>query len=134
MAATTFHSYIDIDLSFMKHPGTKDLLKKYDGDATKQALKNLFYTNPFEKPFDPMFGIGLQRMLFEQNDVAESILGNYLSRRIREMIEYYEPRVVIDDLRVDSPSNSNAVTIQLAYHSIENPIQDTVSFSFRRAR
>jgi phage baseplate assembly protein W len=134
MASTTNHSYIDLDLAFNRHPGTKDVTKKFDSEATKQAIRHIFLTNPFEKPFDPNFGIGLERLLFEQNDIATSITGNFLARRIREMVAYYEPRIVIDDLSVGVPQDENTVNIIFKYHTIHDPIPDSVSFSFRRAR
>lgn len=127
-------SYIDIDLNFKRHPGTKDVTKKYDTEATKQAIRNIFLTNPFEKPFDPEFGLGIERWLFEQNASSGGILSTALARKIREMLYIYEPRVVVDYLNVSSPRDSNAMNIELTYHTLMNSQQDSLSFSFRRVR
>lgn len=134
MTASTQYSYIDVDLNFMRHPGTKDVLKKYDSEATKQAIRNIFLTNPFEKPFDPEFGLGIERWLFEQNHVSDGILANVMQRKIREQLRIYEPRIIIDDLVCNIPEDSNSMYIGLTYHTISSPIQDNISFSFRYAR
>lgn len=127
-------SFIDVDMNFTKHPGTKDIIRRFDGDATKQAIRNLFLTNPFEKPFDPHYGLGVEKMLFELADLSDGLLANTLSRKIREMIYNYEPRVIIDNLTVSPRMDANTVDIALTYHTAVAPIPDNVSFSFRRAR
>ena len=134
MTASTLYSFIDVDMSFYKHPGSGDVLKKYDSEATKQAIRNMFFANAFDKPFDPGFGLAIQNWLFEQNMASSGILSNVLRRSIIEMINRYEPRVQVDQLVVDVPSDSNDMNITLQYHTIMSPIQDTVSFTFRRAR
>ena len=130
----SLYNYIDVDLTFLRHPGTKDVFKKYDHEAVKQALRNIFLTNKLEKPFDPNFGLGLERLLFEPNMVTGGIFSNFLQRKIEEMITEYEPRCIIDELIVEAPEDSNAITINLSFHTIMNPQQDQLSFSFRKAR
>ena len=55
----------DIDLRFMVHPLTGDLLVKYENEAINQALKTIVLTGRNERPLDPMFGVGVYDLLFE---------------------------------------------------------------------
>ena len=48
--------YSDFDLSFLKHPNTKDITILKDLDAVKQSIKNLILTSRGERPFQPTLG------------------------------------------------------------------------------
>ena len=48
-------TYTDIDMAFKVNPVTKDIGRKTDVNAVKQALRNLFMYNRGEKRFDPNF-------------------------------------------------------------------------------
>ena len=64
--ATQKRTYKDIDLSFAKKT-TGEIFKKTDAAAVKQAVKNVLLTSRLEKPFNPDFGAGLNRFLFDLN-------------------------------------------------------------------
>jgi phage baseplate assembly protein W len=70
-------------------------------------------TQPGERLLRPDFGCGLDRFLYEPNDVATLRL---IQEEVRRAITRWEPRVHLDEVRVESdPSDQRAVTITIAY-------------------
>lgn len=122
--------YKDIDLSFKKHPISKDVLKKTDVDAVKQSLKTLFMISPLEKPFEPNFGIGLQSLLFE--NMSPPLVG-IIQRKIKEQIYRFEPRCIIDDIAVNDDYDKG-VSITLSFHVIGNSATQSFNFVLERTR
>ena len=82
-----------IDGAYKTH---KDLIS-----MAEQNLKMLVLTSPGERVMDPDFGIGLRRVLFEQNVPN---LKAELRQRIDEQINKYLPYIKIADLQVFSPA------------------------------
>ena len=96
--------YKDIDLSFSHKRGTVfpdgvrrgDLFKKIDTSSVIQSIENILLTNWYEKPFQPLFGGDLMRLLFELNTtVSEPDVADLVKREV----ERHEPRVKV--LKVD---------------------------------
>jgi phage baseplate assembly protein W len=124
-------TYTDLHLSCKKHPFTNDILVKNDIYAVKQALINIFLTNRFEKPFEPDFGLGLELMMFETFD---SIKKNILEKRITTMISYYEPRVQIESVSIDSNHDYNELTITLLFYVTGIHGLQTLDYNVERVR
>lgn len=125
------HTYRDIDLSFKKHPGTGDVLKKFDVDAVKAAIKHIFLTTGYEKPFSPDFGMGINHLLFENMTPASKMI---LMRKVREQVFSYEPRAAIDDVRVILQPDRNTVYVALEFHVIGDPEPHSINISVERVR
>ena len=89
--------YSDLNLSCVKHPNTRDILKRYDLDAVRNAVKNFIRTNHGEKLFMPNYGGNLRALLFEP---AHSSTSELLKRRWNEQLKMYEPRANIKTLDV----------------------------------
>lgn len=123
-------TFIDLDLSFNKHPGTKDVLKKTDVDAVKQSIKNIFFYNKYEKPFDPNFGINVSSLLFENLTPATNAV---FRRKITEQITQYEPRCIIDNV-VLTTTDANELSVELSFHVVGNPQQQTINMLLERVR
>jgi len=95
MASRT--TYQDIDLSFKSHPSTKDILKLYDVDVAKFALKNILLTNTGENLNDSDFGIGIKSLQFE---LLTPILSAFTKRKITEQVYRYLPEITLQDVFV----------------------------------
>jgi phage baseplate assembly protein W len=104
------NDYADLDLDFMAHPTTKDVMKKTGIEAIKRSVRNLVLTNFYDRPFQPYIGSNALKLLF---DNATPITANFLNNAIREVIENYEPRVRIQDLRVDFDVDNNGYNVTL---------------------
>ena len=75
-----------------KFPLTLTDSGKYDildiaENVINQNIKNLLLTNPGEKLFDPNFGVGLRRYLFEFPNVSTNIRSDIIDQ-IREYIPF----------------------------------------------
>lgn len=104
------NDYSDLDLDFMPHPTTKDVMKKTGAEAIKRSVRNLILTNFYDRPFRSYIGSGALKLLFEN---ATPITANFLNNAIREVINNYEPRVRITDLRVKFDYDNNGYDVTL---------------------
>jgi len=102
--------YADLDLDFMAHPTTKDVMKKTGVEAIKRSVRNLVLTNFYDRPFRSYIGSNALKLLF---DNATPITANFLNNAIREVITNYEPRVAIQDLRVSFDLDNNGYNVSL---------------------
>ena len=116
------NQYIDLDLNFILHPVRKDISRLIDDNAVKQALKNLLFTNYYERPFQPNFGCGVHALLFEPMMPSTTIA---IEKAIREAIANYEPRVEIRQLTVKPNYGLNAYEITLIFTILDkqHPVQ-----------
>ncbi|NDB58227.1 hypothetical protein EB001_07260, partial [bacterium] len=48
--------YRDLDLDFFAHPTTKDVQKKTGTEAIKRSVRNLIFTNFYDRPFQSYIG------------------------------------------------------------------------------
>jgi uncharacterized protein len=123
--------YTDVDTTFYRHPGNHDVLKRYDVDAVKTALRNIFLTEKFEKPFDPDFGLGMLGLLFENYHVAYNIV---LKKKAMEQITRYEPRAIIDDIQIQETPDTNSLSVNLFFYVIGNPTKQELNVTVERVR
>jgi phage baseplate assembly protein W len=112
---TPVRIYKDIDMSFTINPISKDIGRKFDVQAVKQALRNLFLYQRGEKKFDPNFGSGIRELLFEPvDDISASIL----EKEIQFMINNYEKRVRVDNVVVVSSPDTNNYEVRVDFHVV----------------
>ena len=77
------HIYSDLDLTFNKVPGTKDIALKYDEQAVIRSVRNLLSTNFYERPFQPDIGSTLNQLLFEPvTEITASLIADEINRII----------------------------------------------------
>ena len=48
-----YNRYKDLDLDFIPHPVSGDVVQKVGADAVKRSVRNLIYIRIHEKPFQP---------------------------------------------------------------------------------
>ena len=105
-------AFKDINLSFTPHPITKDLTVIKNANAITRSVRNIIFTYPGEKPFDPEFGSGISESLFENLDEVTALA-------IKEEIEYsivnYEPRVDLVSVVVDPDYDGNQYFVTIVY-------------------
>jgi phage baseplate assembly protein W len=102
----------DFDLSFSKHPLTKDVGVKTDVNAINQSIKNLVSTNFYERLFQPTIGCNIRGLLFEQ---ADSITISDIRQAITDTITNHEPRVQLLQVVVEDQSEKNSYLVQIFY-------------------
>jgi phage baseplate assembly protein W len=121
----------DFDLAFSAHPNTKDLTKKRDEDAVKQALKNLILTNYYERPFHSEIGSPVRALLFE---LATPLTSHMMRRGIIDVIENFEPRVRVLDVNVNMKDQTNACEVSITFEIIGIQTISQLNLTLERTR
>ena len=105
----------DLSMSFQANPLTKDLIALKNENAIARSLKNIVFTLPGEKFFDPDFGSRISASLFENiNEVTASIIVD----EITDSIQRYEPRVELlrpDGVRAFPNFDNNTFDVIIGY-------------------
>jgi phage baseplate assembly protein W len=133
---TRKNDYSDLDLDFLMHPTTKDVVKKTGVDAIKRSIRNLILTNFYDRPFRSYIGSNAQKILF---DNINPFTANQLKNAIREVITNFEPRVKLYDDREEgvivqvSPDN-NGYIVRLSFIVVNRGEPAKVSFFLERLR
>jgi phage baseplate assembly protein W len=102
----------DIPLSFTAHPVTGNVKALVNRDAVKQSVKNIVLTNFYERPYSPNLGGNILSQLFENMD---SITQYEISTNIRQALDNYEPRAIIDEIKSDFYQDENAINITITF-------------------
>lgn len=112
--------YSDLDLDFQIHPITKQLIKKTGNDAVKRSIRNLIFTNYYERPFRSNIGSDIPQLLFDNVDPMTAM---FLQDAIKTLINTFEPRVRLTNVDVvaDIDENGFKVTIQYVILNREQP-------------
>ena len=105
----------DFSVTFKKHPVTDDIVTVKDKAAITQSIKGLLLTKKGERPFQPVLGTGVSRLLFENMD---KLTASAIRSEIRTTIENYEPRVEINEILVEPDFEGNAMHVTLQYFII----------------
>ena len=123
--------FSDLDLNFTKHPVTKDITRRYDDDAIKQSVKNLLLTRNFERPFHSEIGSPIRQLLFDNPGPMFNVM---LKRAVIDVINNFEPRVNIIDVRVDDYSDANEVYVTLEFTIVNTERPITLDLALERTR
>jgi len=82
-------------------------------DDINEAIRLILSTAPGERPMRPLFGCGIHDYVFESIDAYT--IGR-LEREVRIAIDRWEPRIEIEDIRIDTDEAGNGkLAIELAY-------------------
>lgn len=102
-------------MSFQTNPLTKDLIAMKNENAIARSVKNIVFTNPGEKFFNPRFGSRITESLFENADDLTAI---EIQKQIDESIRIYEPRVNLKSVRAFANIDGNAFEVVIRYDII----------------
>ena len=105
----------DISMTFQSNPLTRDLIVLKNENAIARSVKNIVFTVPGEKPFNPEFGSRITDSLFENID---DITASQIETELRDSIERFEPRVSITSLEVNANIDENGFDVVLVYDII----------------
>jgi phage baseplate assembly protein W len=123
--------YSDLDLDFIPHPTTGDVLVKFGDDAIKRSVRNLILTNFYDRPFRPYIGSNVQKLLFE---LATPITANLIKDSILEVIENYEPRIRIMQLSVELDDENNGFNVIIEYEILNRGEPAIITLFLERIR
>ena len=114
--------YKDISMSFETNPLNDDLVSLSDTSAIARSIRNIVFTSPGEKFFNPDFGSRVSESLFENVDNVSALA---IKDEIKSSIINFEPRVnLLNTVVVPNPDdNEMNVTIEYEIVGIDIPPQ-----------
>ena len=105
----------DISMSFQTNPLTSDLIAMKNENAIARSVKNIVFTNPGEKFFNPRFGSRITESLFENADDLTAI---EIQTQIEESINRYEPRVRLQSVDASANIDGYSMDVVITYDII----------------
>ena len=105
----------DISMSFQTNPLTNDLIAMKNENAIARSVKNIVFTNPGEKFFNPRFGSRITESLFENADDLTAI---EIQTQIQQSITRYEPRVRLQSVDAFANIDGYAFDVVIKYDII----------------
>jgi phage baseplate assembly protein W len=121
--------YRDLTLSFRPNPITGDLSTVSNEKSINQSIKNLVFYNFYDIPFEPRIGSNLRAKLF---DLLTPMLADSIKQDIKEVIENYEPRVDLIDVRVVANDSKNGIDVTIVYTAKTSTEEITLNYFLSR--
>lgn len=117
-------------LSFPIRVGLDGRLAVSEGELNvRESLCVLLRTAPRERVERPTYGGGLERHLYDTNDLATLRL---VQEDVKDAVAAWEPRVSLDDVRVTvNPTDPRAVDVTVAYTLVASGVQDRIDATLR---
>jgi phage baseplate assembly protein W len=124
--------FSDFTTNFLKTPVGDQLARVINDSSIRQSIRNLMLTNTGDRLFQPTIGGNIRELLFE-NNLQENLITarNY----VKTVIERFEPRVQLIDVRMDSPERDpHTVYVTIIYRTLNNSEPQTLTLLFKRVR
>ena len=102
-------------MSFETNPLNDDLVSLTDTGAIARSIRNIVFTSPGEKFFNPDFGSKLYSILFENIDDISAIK---IKDQIEQSIKNFEPRVDLVEVEVFPDFDNNGFDVKITYKII----------------
>lgn len=124
-------NFSDLDLDFLPHPTTKDVMKKVGVESVKRSVRNLILTNFYDRPFRSYIGSNAQKLLFEN---ASPLTASFLKDAITEVLTNFEPRISVKGLQVNFDIDNNGYNVTIAFIILNNNLPVTINLFLERIR
>ena len=109
----------DISMTFQANPLNDDLIAIKNENAIARSVRNIVFTLPGEKFFNPNFGSKISKVLFENiDDITASVIVD----EIKESIRNFEPRVELLDVQAFPNFDNNQFDVTIIYEIIGSDI------------
>ena len=104
--------YKDLSMSFETNPLNDDLVSLSDTTAIARSIRNIVFTQPGEKFFNPDFGSRITESLFENVDEVSALA---IEDEIKSSIINFEPRVNLSFVNVKPNPDDNEMNVTIEY-------------------
>ena len=111
----------DVSMSFKVNPLNNDLVALKNATAISRSVRNIVFTTPGEKFFQPTFGSRVSQMLFENMDEITSLS---IRDEIENSIRRFEPRVDLKSVQVNPDFDGNQYNVVITYQIIGADISE----------
>tara|TARA_A100001391_G_scaffold87423_1_gene57859 strand:+ start:51 stop:452 length:402 start_codon:yes stop_codon:yes gene_type:complete len=105
----------DISMSFQTNPLNDDLIALKNSSAIARSIRNIVFTQPGEKFFNPNFGSRVSESLFDNVDNTSA---DVIRDQIRSSIRNFEPRVNLLRVVVAPNFDENEMNVKITYEII----------------
>ena len=105
----------DISASFQSNPLSYDVVALKNASAIARSVRNIVFTYPGEKFFNPNFGSRISQSLFENLDSTSAIA---IKDEIENSIRNYEPRVILNNVTVRPNYDNNEFDVTIVYRIV----------------
>ena len=105
-------SFKDISMSFETNPLNDDIVSLSDTSAIARSIRNIVFTSPGEKFFNPDFGSRISESLFENVDDVSALA---IEDEIKSSIINFEPRVNLLNTNVVPNPDDNEMNVTIEY-------------------
>ena len=102
----------DISMSFETNPLNDDLVSLSDSSAIARSIRNIVFTSPGEKFFNPDFGSRTSESLFENVDDVSALA---IEDEIKSSIINFERRVNLLNTNVVPNPDDNEMNVTIEY-------------------
>jgi len=128
--------YSDLDLDFIPHTTIKNVVKNTGLEAIKMSVRNLVFTNFYDRPFRPFIGSNAQKILF---DNINPLTATFLRNAIMEVIQNFEPRVKLSDdpnlgVVVNVDPDNNGYNVQINFTIVNRGEPAVINLFLERLR
>jgi phage baseplate assembly protein W len=122
----------DISATFKISPLNSDLVALKNETAISRSLRNLVFTQPGERFFNPILGSRVSAQLFENMD---AITASAIQDEITNTINNFEPRVRLIDVSVIPNYDNNEFSVNIKYRIVGiDAIPQQLSFALQPTR
>ena len=111
----TSKGFKDISATFQVNPLNDDLIANRNENAIARSVRNLVLTVPGEKPFQPDVGSRVIDLLFDNMD---ELTASSIKTEIETTINNFEPRVQLNEVRVEPNYDSNEFDVTVEYYIV----------------
>ena len=111
----TSKGFKDISATFQVNPLNDDLIANRNENAIARSVRNLVLTVPGEKPFQPAVGSRVLDLLFDNMD---ELTASSIKTEIETNINNFEPRVQLNEVRVEPNYDSNEFDVTVEYYIV----------------
>ena len=108
-------SFKDLSMSFKVNPLNDDLILLKNEAAIARSIRNIVFTSPGEKIFNPEFGSEISKVLFENIDEISAIS---IKDEIETSIRNYEPRVKLEEVDIEPNYDNNQFDVRINYRIV----------------
>ena len=108
-------AFKDISMSFQINPLNDDLIALTNATAIARSIRNIVFTSPGEKVFDPNFGSNVSKLLFE---IVDDVSALAIRDEIENSIRNHEPRVELIDVIIEPNYDANEFNATILYRII----------------
>lgn len=105
-------AFKDVSATFQVNPINSDVIILKNENAIARSIRNLVFTIPGEKPFEPTIGSNVTNLLFENLDF---LTASSIRSEIENTINNFEPRVRLREVEVNPNFDNNAFDVVIRY-------------------